>query len=131
MQRTFTKHLPGLSNLSYADRLKTFQMQTLEHRRLQYDLHTCFNIVHNNNCLQPQTFFTFSPNTNTRGHQFRFVVPIAKTNIRKHFFSCRVVHPWNSLPSNLVTNPNLINFKHGLRRINLNKYLTTPSLTLQ
>ena len=58
VQRTFTKRLPGLSNLSYEDRLKTLQMQTLEHRRLQYDLHTCFNIVHNNICLQPQNFFT-------------------------------------------------------------------------
>ena len=86
VQRTFTKRLPGLSNLSYEDRLKTFQMQTLEHRRLQNDQHTCFNIVHNNICLQPQTFFTFSPNTNTRGHQFRFIVPIAKTNTKKYFF---------------------------------------------
>ena len=131
VQRTFKKRLPGLSNMSYEDRLKTLQMQTLEHRRLQYDLHTCFNIVHNNICLQPQNFFTFSPNTNTRGHQFRFIVPIAKTNTKKRFFSCRVVQPWNSLPSNLVSNPNPTNFKRGLRSIDLNKFLTTPSLTMQ
>ena len=100
-----------------------------EHRRLQYDLQTCFNIVHGINCLESHDFFTMSSNSKTRGHPLRLTVPIAKSNISRHFFSCRVVHPWNSLSSNLVVNPNPTNFKFRLRKVNLNKFLTQPSIT--
>ena len=129
VQRKFTKQLPGLSNFTYYERLQVLQLQTLEHRWLQYDLQTCFNIVHGINCLESHDFFTMSSNSKARGYPLRITVPIAKSNISKHFFSCRVVHPWNSLPSNLVVNPNPTNFKFRLRKINLNKFLTQPSVT--
>ena len=93
VQRKFTKQLPGLSTFSYYERLQILQLQTLEHRRLQYNLQTCFNIVHGINCLESHDFFTMSSNSKTRGHPFRITVPIAKSNISRHFFSCRVVHP--------------------------------------
>ena len=37
VQRRFTKRLPGFSNMSYADRLITLNLQSLEHRRLIND----------------------------------------------------------------------------------------------
>ena len=129
VQRKFTKQLPGLSTFSYYERLQILQLQTLEHRRLQYDLQTFFNIVHGINCLESQDFFTMSSNSKTRGHPLRITVPIAKSNISRHFFSCRVVHPWNSLSSNLVVKPKPTNFKFRLRKVNLNKFLTQPSIT--
>ena len=46
VQRSFTKHLPGLCNLTYIERLTKLQIQSLEHRRLVADLVTCFNIIH-------------------------------------------------------------------------------------
>ena len=33
VQRSFTKRLPGMRTLSYSDRLKRLELQTLEHRR--------------------------------------------------------------------------------------------------
>ena len=128
VQRKFTKRLPGLSNLSYAQRLNILNLQSLEHRRLQLDLITCFNIIHGNNCLESADFFTFSPNNRSRGHPLRLIVSLAKSNITKHFFSCRVVHPWNSLPSNIVTNPKIHIFKTHLKQINLTKHLIHPSV---
>ena len=38
VQRDFTKRIPGCSNLPYNERLKHFQLQSLEHRRLMADL---------------------------------------------------------------------------------------------
>ena len=42
VQRTFTKRLPGLDQLTYADRLHHLKLQSLEHRRLLSDLILCF-----------------------------------------------------------------------------------------
>ena len=128
VQRKFTKRIPGLSDIAYSERLKILNLQSLEHRRLQFDLVTCFKIVHTHLCLEAKDFFTFSPNNRSRGHPYRLIVPLVKSNIKKHFFSCRVVHPWNTLPSTLVTNPNIIHFKSQLKQINLNKFLIQPSI---
>ena len=75
-------------------------------------------------------FFSFSPNNRSRDHPSRLIVPLVKSNVKKHFFSCRVVHPWNHLPSTMVTNPSPIFFKTQLNKINLNKFLIHPSITL-
>ena len=46
VQRHFTKRIPGLHSLSYAERLYNLKLQSLEHRRLICDLIYCFRIVH-------------------------------------------------------------------------------------
>lgn len=130
VQKKFTKRLPGLSDYSYADRLRILNLQSLEHRRLQFDLVTCFNIIHRHICLEPNDFFIFSTNNRSRGHPYRLIVPLAKSNIKKHSFSCRIIHPWNSLTSALVTDPNTLNFKSHLKHIDLSKFLIHPSITI-
>ena len=67
VQRSFTKRLPGFNNLSYADRLLNLNLQSLEHRRLCYDLVTCYNIVYNHIANAFDDFFTFSHNPSSRG----------------------------------------------------------------
>ena len=42
VQRKFTKRIPGLSDIACSERLKILNLQSLEHRRLQFDLVTCF-----------------------------------------------------------------------------------------
>ena len=46
VQRTFTKRLPGFANLTYAERLLNLQLQSLQQRRLLFDLKMCYNIVY-------------------------------------------------------------------------------------
>jgi len=38
----------------------------------------------------------------TRGHEFRFRKIRARYDLRKYFFTNRVVNNWNSLPSHVV-----------------------------
>ena len=38
VQRHFTKHLPGLYNFDYADRLKICKLESLELRRIKCDV---------------------------------------------------------------------------------------------
>ena len=124
VQRDFTKRIPGLSHLSYHERLSVLGLQSLEHRRLLADLIMTYNIISGNTCTC-NNLFTLSHNHNLRGHQFKISVPVSKTNFQKHFFSNRIIPAWNSLPTNLVSSPNI---KRGLRQIDLNKFLAFPSV---
>ena len=127
VQRDFTKRIPGLSHLSYHERLSALGLQSLEHRRLLADLIMTYNIITGNTCTY-NNLFTLSHNHNLRGHQFKISVPVSKTNFHKHFFSNRIIPAWNSLPNNLVSSSNINIFKRGLKKIDLNKFLVFPSV---
>ena len=111
VQRSFTKRLPGLSNLTYAERLTTLKLQSLEHRRLIFDLVMCFEIVHGLNALKFNDFFTFPNLSTTRGHPLKLATPIAKKDVKKYFFSTRIIPIWNALPSEFVMANSTIKFK--------------------
>jgi len=73
VQRKFTKRLPGYSDLSYAERRAKLNLQTLELRRLHYDLVMCYKIVFSIVKLQFSDFFVFS-SLSTRGHPYKLQV---------------------------------------------------------
>ena len=43
--------------------------------------------------------------TTTRGQQLKLEKGRSRQDVRKHFFTQRVVHLWNALPVNLVSTP--------------------------
>ena len=129
VQRAFTKKLPGLSKLTYDHRLRTLNLQSLEHRRLLSDLMTCFKIIRGFTSITLSDIFVPSPNTTSRGHPFRLLVPLAKTNTRKRFFTCRIIKIWNSLPLDTVCASSPLAFKHLTSRLDLSKFLTFPCIT--
>ena len=45
VERRFTKRLRGYRNISYAERLRLLNLDTLEARRLKFDLIYCYKIV--------------------------------------------------------------------------------------
>ena len=47
VQRSFTKKIPGLSHMSYKERLQTLGIKSLEYRRLEYDLMLAYKILNN------------------------------------------------------------------------------------
>ena len=101
--RSFTKRLPGMRTLSYSDHLDRLELQTLEYRRLIAELVLCYNIVHGLFCINVTSFFTPSNNSSLRGHDFRFLIPISKLDIRRHFFAHRSFNAWNCLPASVVS----------------------------
>ena len=128
VQKSFTKRLPFCKPLSYAERLTNLKLQSLEHRRLIFDLVLVFKIVHGYSCLNFADFFSFSnTNRSPRGHHYRLYVPLNKINTRKFFFSSRVIPAWNSLPLSLVTSPNFKCFRKSLIKYDLSKFLEFPS----
>ena len=127
IQRNFTERIPGCCHLSYADRLTKLKLQSLVHRRLIADIIMCYNILRQNNCLSQNDFFKLNPNISLRGHPLKLTVPISKLNVRKFFFSNRIIQVWNSLPSDLILSPSISSFKIQLKKTDLSKYLTFPS----
>ena len=123
-QRSFTKRLPGLSNLTYAERLTTLKLQSLEHRRLIFDLVLCFKIVHGLNALNFDDFFTYPNLSTTRGHPLKQATPIAKKYVKKYFFSTRIIPVWNALPSDFVLANSTENFKKLISTFDVCKFLT-------
>ena len=57
VQRLFTKKLYGLQDMSYPNRLKCLNAESLEMRRIKFDLSMYFKILHGLVDLNSDTFF--------------------------------------------------------------------------
>ena len=121
LQRKFTRWLPGLRGKTYMERLKVTGLERLDVRRLRLDLLLTYKIIFGLNCLELRDFFALSPVKSTRGHAYKLFVSSACTDIKKYFFSTRVIAAWNNLPKN--TNfKTLASFRLCLENCDLSKY---------
>ena len=122
VQRQFTKRLPGCSKLSYLDRLKICNLETVEYRSIVMDLCLVFKIVYGLIAIPFNSVFEHNTNQ-TRGHKHKITVPNVKTTTRQHFFSVRVISAWNALPEEVIQSASIYSFKCRLKKIDLTKYL--------
>ena len=126
MQKRYTKKVCKLLNLkfnNYNDRLKIMGLESLEYRRLKFDLILLYKIFNKIIYVDFDKFFARKDLTskyNLRRHQLYLEkFPKAKTAIRENFFSFRIVNVWNSLPESVVKSISLPSFKLNLNKINL------------
>ena len=91
-----------------------FHLDSLELRRLKADLIETYKIVYGIEDIRFDDFFRFAPYSGTRSNGLKLAVTLCKTDIRKHFFSNRVVSLWNAMPSYVVTAYSLSHFKRLL-----------------
>ena len=69
------------------------------------------------------TAFTLNTIQFTRGHPFKLIKSRCNLELRRHFFTNRVVTQWNSLPSYVVCVPTVNCFKSELDKYwNLIRY---------
>jgi len=61
----------------------------------------------------------YSRPTTTRGNPYKLFVNHCRINVRKHFFSERIIRVWNSLPPSIVSVESLLSFKNSLGNANL------------
>ena len=66
------------------------------------------------NYLDVSTFFTLEEESRTRGHGRKIRKQGCRSDIRKYFFSHRVVDFWNALPREVVSRSSLSVFKKRL-----------------
>ena len=92
------------------------QLDSLNSRSKIADLIEVYKLLHGYYKTAPNTFFT-CPQRALRGHPLKIFKERSRTDLRKHFFSNRVVDAWNSLPEDVVTAPTLNQFKRRLRSL--------------
>ena len=95
VQRKETKLVPSISHLSYEERLQRLELPSLKYRRLRGDMIMTYKLLQGHFDIDESLFFTRSWNT-TRGHIYRLYKPSAVKEVRRRFFSQRVVLEWNS-----------------------------------
>ena len=105
-----------LGKISYEEKLKKMGMQSLEDRRKRGDLIDTFKYMNGIYDADPLKLFTFVQTRherNTRSYLENNLVPEKTSlNVRKNFFTNRIVNEWNLLPSDIRYGSSLNEFKN-------------------
>ena len=78
------------------------------------DLIEVFKLLKGFDKVDYNKFFQINPRKRTRGHSLKLNKSRSRTDIRKNFFSQRVVNSWNKLPQNVVDADSVNTFKNRL-----------------
>jgi len=112
VQHRATKMIDEYKGLKYEDRLVKTGLTTLEERRTRGDLIETFKMIKGLNKTDYKRFFTIAHSSRTRGHRLKIVKNRSRLDIRKNFFSQRVVNMWNELPEIVVESESVNSFKN-------------------
>jgi hypothetical protein len=116
VQRMFTKKLSGYQGLNYTARLEKAGLCTLELRRLRADLCLCYKILHGQIDTPIKNLFEVDSSNQTRGHNMKLKSLVPRLDSRLHFYSLRVVNPWNHLSQSTVEASSFESFKARLQQ---------------
>ncbi len=123
VQKRAVKAISGLTG-TYEEKLKSLKMLSLEDRRRRGDMIETFKLVHGFENVDSSKFFSFSHNNHHHATRQATVVtessviPVfglsqgpSKLELRRNFFTQRVVAPWNALPAKVKTSKTVDAFK--------------------
>ena len=126
VQHRFTRLLPGFRSLPYEERLHRLRLWTLEERRNRADLIEVFKMAHGLSAIPLDEMFHLDVSRRTRGHSLKLIKYRCNKDVKKYFFSFRVISKWNMLDDTTVTVKTVNSFKTKLemeRKMKIGLYL--------
>ena len=122
VQKQAVKMISGLQAHSYEERLKELNLWTLEKRREMFDMVQVYKILNNIGNLDisltkiSDTAHT-RINTRSRDDPLNLQKKRSALDIRKYFFTERVVEKWNKLPMSVKNATTVKSFKVELKNV--------------
>jgi len=129
-QRRPQKQSGGLEHLLCEERLRELGLFSLEKRRLQEDFIAAFQYLKGAYRQAGEGLFTRAYRDRTRDNGFKLEEGRFILDMRKKFFTRRVVRHWNRLPTEAVDAPSLEVFKARLDAALRNLVLWKVSLPM-
>ncbi|GAB0203451.1 hypothetical protein GRJ2_002810700 [Grus japonensis] len=114
VQRRAMKLMGGMEHLSCEDKLGELRLFILEKRRIQGHLVAAFQYRKGAYRKAGEVLFITECSDRTRGNGFKLKEGRFRLDVRKKFFTVRVVRHWNRLPREAVDAPSLEVFKARL-----------------
>ena len=121
VQRRAVNMVSNLRGRTYEEKLSELGMVTLETRRRRGDMIQTFKIMSGIDQVQPETWFTLgntlvregAAQTRSTTSNHTIMERWANTDIRRNFFSQRVIKPWNNLPDQIKSVSSVDHFKNA------------------
>jgi hypothetical protein len=125
VQQRAIKMVSGLKSNTYEERLQELNMPTLLERRHQADMVMTHKILHEKGGLDHTTWFEKAENgpraTRNTADPYNIKVKHGRLDLRRNFFSIRVIEDWNRIPADTKRMDKSENFKAAYRKMRANQ----------
>jgi hypothetical protein len=124
IQQRAVRMVSGLLGDSYEERIAELGLETLEERRHQADMAMVHKIMHGKGQLDHTCWFEKAVDgqraTRNSADPLNLRLNHGRLELRRNYFSVRVVDPWNKIPANLKSEPktDIFRAKYKLLRAN-------------